>query len=514
MTRLPSSLDDLGGRRAARWIRESTDRQAERYGPDAQREQQDRALERFGLVDTGLAWQVAHSGRTVARTAAFAEMRAAAGDTFDVLLVGYVSRFARDLRTAVNARHDLHAAGAALLFCDERVLSSDEDAWESWAREALEAEAYSRRLGRRVTEGYEAKFRRHRDPGGNAPLGFRRVEGRLEVDPVTIGRAVEAFRRYAAGTVSMATLEAETGIDHEAMKGMLRNPIYNGWVRRHRRRPDETLLEAPWRADRPVDDALWARVQEVRHDRDTGGGRAPRRHVHPLAGLLFCPCGARLRGEASPKRRAEWTQRRYRHPDACPHWATSTRTARLLEEPIDAQVTQMRLGAPLLANLRRLAGVSVPAVATSLRRRQLERELELAARRHARRAIATDAYLAEHGRLVEAIEADREHGRDAAVVDPDAAIGWLRDMRRLWRAMDDAGRRDLAHALYQRISATSDGVVGVALTPEAERHGAALAMPEWVVLARPEGSKGARTTHRVGVPIEGRREWLRLVRSA
>lgn len=153
VTRLPRSLDEFQGLRAARWVRESTVGQTDRYGPDAQREQQDRALERYGLVDTGLAWHVAHSGRTIAGTPEFAEMLNAAGERFDVLLVGYVSRFARDLRTAVNARHDLHVAGAALLFCDERVLSSDEDDWETWAREAVEAEAYSRRLGRRVREG-------------------------------------------------------------------------------------------------------------------------------------------------------------------------------------------------------------------------------------------------------------------------------------------------------------------------------------------------------------------------
>jgi hypothetical protein len=30
-----------------------------------------------------------------------------AGVDFDVLVVGYASRFARNLRTAVNARHDM-----------------------------------------------------------------------------------------------------------------------------------------------------------------------------------------------------------------------------------------------------------------------------------------------------------------------------------------------------------------------------------------------------------------------
>ena len=65
---LPRSLEDLRGRRAARWIRESTAGQADNFGPDAQLEQQTRAIERWGLVDTGGAWQVAHSGRTIAAT--------------------------------------------------------------------------------------------------------------------------------------------------------------------------------------------------------------------------------------------------------------------------------------------------------------------------------------------------------------------------------------------------------------------------------------------------------------
>ena len=145
--RLPSSLDELKGRRAAHWGRESTGRQAERYGPAAQREQRVRAIGAYGMVDTGIEWQVAHSGRTIGTTHQFADMLARAGRDYDVLVVGYVSRFTRDLRTAVNARHQLHEAGAALLFADERVLSSDENAWENWARETVEAEAYSRRLG-------------------------------------------------------------------------------------------------------------------------------------------------------------------------------------------------------------------------------------------------------------------------------------------------------------------------------------------------------------------------------
>ncbi len=258
MTALPRSTDDLRGLRCARWIRESTERQADRFGPDAQREQQDRAIERYGLTDTGLSWQASHSGRTIATTGQWAGMMAAAGHEYDVLVVGYVSRFARDLRTAVNARHDLLASGAVRLFADERVLSSDPDAWEQWAREAVEAEAYSRRLARRVTEGYAAKFRRHGDQAGPAPLGFRRdgPDATLTIDPEAIAAPVAMFVRYATGVVSYDQLGAEHGMEAGAVREILRNPVYNGWVRRHRRTEREQRIPAPWRHDPPVSDAL------------------------------------------------------------------------------------------------------------------------------------------------------------------------------------------------------------------------------------------------------------------
>ena len=166
-----------------------------------------RAIERWGLVDTGGAWQVAHSGRTIAATGQWAEMLDGAGRDWDVLVVGYVSRFARDLRTAVNARHDLHARGAVILFADERVLSSDEDEWERWAREAVEAEAYSRRLGKRIREGYAAKRRRLGVPGGNkAPLGTVRRGRTIEIDEPSLASsaASTSSRRRAAPTARSA----------------------------------------------------------------------------------------------------------------------------------------------------------------------------------------------------------------------------------------------------------------------------------------------------------------------
>ena len=87
-----------------------------------------------------------------------------------------------------------------VLFADERLLSSDPNNWDQFVREAHEAEAYSRKLSKRVHEGYAAKRRRLGVPGGNrAPYGIIR-EGKpsaLRIDEAkvaTLHRAYELAR--------------------------------------------------------------------------------------------------------------------------------------------------------------------------------------------------------------------------------------------------------------------------------------------------------------------------------
>ena len=177
MTRsLPKSPDGIEGLRAARWIRVSDDRQAHKYGPDAQRERQDRALERYSLTDTGLAWELPGvsayetDGEGIAKIASdprYQDMLSRAGTDYDVLLLGYVSRSGRNAELDGMTRRRLHKAGGVMLSCAERILSTEPE----WVREAADAELYSARLGIRITEGHEAKWRRHSDPPGYAALG-------------------------------------------------------------------------------------------------------------------------------------------------------------------------------------------------------------------------------------------------------------------------------------------------------------------------------------------------------
>lgn len=109
---LPAHVGELTGLRAARWFRESTTGQFDAFGPDSQREQQDRAIDQFGLIDTGIEWSVAASGWTeVWHTHAFKSMLDAAGRDFDVLAVPYFSRFMRNVKQALIFRDEIHARG-------------------------------------------------------------------------------------------------------------------------------------------------------------------------------------------------------------------------------------------------------------------------------------------------------------------------------------------------------------------------------------------------------------------
>src|ERR1039457_5246570 len=116
---LPASLEDLTGLRASRWFRESTAGQYDNFGPDAQREQQDRAIGRYRLIDSELEWSVASSGwKTALQTPTWQAMIASAeAGTFDILVVGYVSRFLRNLKQTLIAVEDHpQRAGVAVLF--------------------------------------------------------------------------------------------------------------------------------------------------------------------------------------------------------------------------------------------------------------------------------------------------------------------------------------------------------------------------------------------------------------
>jgi DNA invertase Pin-like site-specific DNA recombinase len=491
---LPRSLDELGGMRAARWFRESTAGQWDNFGPDAQREQQDRAIERWGLVDAGLEWSVASSGWTSAwRTATWEAMIGTAqGGAFDVLVVGYVSRFLRNLKQTLIAVEDhLHAAGVVVLFADERLLSSDPGSWDQFIREAHEAEAYSRKLSKRVGEGYAAKRRRLGVPGGNkAPFGIIR-EGKPSVLRIDEERAPTVIRAYQLAATGSTDWEVavQTGLAKTHVGELLTNPIYAG-----RLRTGEVAAIAPI-----IDPALWSTVQTMRERRRT---RAPGRIVKGKYALrLRCSgCGRYLYGDVG----------RYRHPPpTCETFLAATPTVRCryrnghdrriqghsypkdwYEDAIGALLDQLgSLDDHAITETVRLYGEDTgrPDELTLAR---IEREREEASQRLATtRDIA--AWQATMGRL-DAEQAVALQPRQQRRLEPAEVVTYLRSLPSLWADAGPEGRQAIATALFAKTEVEGYRKMTYELTPDAVELGLHAALPEVFRLDFGEFGRGER----------------------
>ena len=165
------------------------------------------------------------------------------------------------------------------------------------------------------------------------------------------------------------------------------NPLYNGWIRRHRG-VRETRRPAAWRSDPPVSDDLWARVEDARRAKTRGGGPKNWGRVDLLGGLLECVCGRRLRSDG------RFADGRYRklHVRPCEAWGSKARiTDATWEQPVIAQLAGIELGdATIAAVVAAVASVERPV---ALDRARIDRQIKELALEHADGGISDEGYL-------------------------------------------------------------------------------------------------------------------------
>jgi DNA invertase Pin-like site-specific DNA recombinase len=476
---LPNSIEVIGGLRAARWIRESGAGQFDNFGPDAQREQQDRVIERFGLVDTGLEWSVAASGwKDAWRTEAWRAMLASAkAGAFDLLVVGYVSRFLRNLKQSLIAVEDhLLPAGVAVLFADERILSSDPAHWDQFVREAHEAEAYSRKLSKRVHEGYAAKRRRLGVPGGNrAPYGLIR-EGHPSILRIDEEKAAIVRRAYELAVVGSTDWEvaAQTELAKTHVGEILTNPIYAG-----RLRTGETAGVVPI-----VTPALWSAVQTARERRQT---RTPGRLVKRNYALrLRClGCGRFLYGDIGryrhpaptcaafraalpflPRTRGRHTDRRVQGHSYPQTW---------YEDAVGALLGEIgRVDDLTISEVVRLHGAYQPRVdeltLARIGRARDEAGRQLGISRDVLAWQATMARLDAEERLANMPLEDHR-------LAPDEIVAYLQSLPKLWADLGPEGRQALISSIFARTDVLGFERLEYDLTPDAIELGLDAALP-------------------------------------
>ncbi len=233
------------------------------------------------------------------------------------------------------------------------------------------------------------------------------------------------------------------------------NPLYKGWIRRHRG-PSETRRPAPWRFDPPVSDDLWARVEDVRRARTQGGGPRHRGRLDLLAGLLECTCGRRIRSDG---RMGNSERVAKLHTDPCAAWGSKARIpASTWEIPVLAQLGSIRVDTAMRAQIT--AVLSAGDRPLTMDRARLDRQMRELALEHVAARLDDAEHLARMARLRGDLEiVGAQPGRD---LPSRRATEWLDALAEIWQKTELVEEKsDVIHAIYERIVIEGPRFVGL-----------------------------------------------------
>jgi hypothetical protein len=400
-----------------------------------------------------------------------AMLDSARNGAFDVLLVGYVSRWQRNLRRTLELLEDtLHPAGVAVWFADEEILSSCDRHWDQLVDEAKDAERYSRRLARRIHEGYASKLAKQRDPGGHPPFGFRRNDGKLiEPDPDKVPTVRRLFELSAAGYPDREAAH-EVGLPLFTARGLLTSPLVIGRLR------DGSA--AHWPA--LVSEEVWNKAQAVRLSRATNLGRkADPRRPYALPMLHCAACGTRLTGDTGYYRHREpceaFVAAAPAHSGRGRSWGHAYHADRY-EGVVEALLDRVGANAgTLTAVVRRVGAQPIRVNGADAERIAAERQRAMARYLKDRDSGALDSSMHR-------LDAQEQAMRERAVPDEvpaEVAVGYLRELNKTWQEAEGGqGRALLAQALFERIDVLGMKEATVTLTEHASRHGFGAVLPE------------------------------------
>jgi site-specific DNA recombinase len=317
---------NLAGRRWRGLVRESTERQADRWSPERQRQDIRRAADELSMVGVEpLFYERVGSGEAVGAP----ELRQALDDArrgeYDVLVLLTTSRFARNVLEARRLKAAFREAGVVIYFAIDRILSGSRTGrLTEGLREVLDEEENEvRRMW--VSGG----MRQRQSAGrwvGNVPFGLRKVladrpdgtrgwDGEIEPDPVTGPIVRSIFDAFVAGQGSKAiafdlnarAVRTTTGAPWRpgTVDKILANPAYIGRLVRYGRRrsnhyydhdSDDGHVDLGERFPALVDPLLFEQVAKLRATRTRPRGRLGRRR-YPMSGTLRCRrCGHTMTG--------------------------------------------------------------------------------------------------------------------------------------------------------------------------------------------------------------------------
>ncbi len=455
-----------GPRRAAVYVRVSSEEQVEGYSLDAQ-------VRATHLYCEAQGWSVVEtyrdegkSARTdnLAKRPAFSTMLSHAElGRFDVIVVHKLDRFARNLRVTLETLDRLERVGASFVSVNENMDFSTPMGRVVLSTMGSLSQFYSDNLSFETKKG-KAERKAQGLYNGLLPFGVKKNSDGIPVpDPETYPGLLLAFRLAAEGKSDREVADALNAKGYRTTGNRGRNPFTKDTVNRLLKNRFY-LGELPsgrgeWvqGLHQPVLDVeLFHRTQVVRK-----GNRSPALHAartrrrHSLSGLGVCGhCGGRL--HVATYRHGEARIYCYQRTqlDTCPQ---RSRMLPAVEHQVAQHLARFHLNDDQVSQIIELYEQAANRQNDDTRRRlDIDGRLDRLRQLYAWGDLTEQAYLAERERL-EAQRAVLAGTVDLAAVLAEAA-SYLRDLPSAWEGATPEQRNDLARAVFESIELTDDRV--------------------------------------------------------
>ena len=324
---------DRTGKKCILYSRVSTEMQVDGFSLAGQKTCLTNFVQREQMKIVGEYEDAGKSGKSIEGRPAFKRMLndIRNGLAVDYVIVYKLSRFGRNAADVLNSLEVIQDYGVNLICTDEGIDSSQASGRLLISVLSAVAQIERENILEQTMNGRREKARQGLWNGGQAPFGYKLVDGKLEINEEEAKIVKKIYERYVTSSISMRSLAIELNRlgatrkergnilgdfwGESSVRRILNNPIYIGkieWGHRQNQKVkgskemkrvytnDNVIISKG--AQKPIIDEETFNKALAKREAVAMSFRGVKKNklIHPLSGILFCPiCGEHMIVNAS-----------------------------------------------------------------------------------------------------------------------------------------------------------------------------------------------------------------------
>lgn len=315
------------GMKCAIYVRVSTEMQVDGFSLDAQINTLKRYAEREGMIIVDTYEDAGKSGKSIEGRPSFKKLLDDIKNGLDIkyVLVYKLSRFGRNAADILNSIELIQSYDINLIATEEGIDSSQTSGKLLISVLSAVSEIERENILEQTMNGRREKARQGGWNGGFAPYGYELVNGEFILIPDEADDVREIYDLFVNENLSYRKIahrlnlqgknkelkknRSLTSWSNDAVKGIIRNPIYKGTIAFGRRTKvkirgtrdeyarveTDKYISGQGKHEAIISEELWNQAQEKIKSRSKTGPNPAYNRTYLLSGLLRCPCcGGRM----------------------------------------------------------------------------------------------------------------------------------------------------------------------------------------------------------------------------